>query len=64
MEDPLPENITGSKEVQHAVNHEINWGHVALGVAVIVLAMKFGPPVLRATGVARSDGEEADTRPL
>lgn len=34
MDDPLPENIDGSKRVSHEVQHTINWGHVALGLGV------------------------------
>jgi len=53
MEDPLPENIEGSKRVVHKVNHEIHWGHALLGAAVIVLVLSFGPPLL-----GGSDDEE------
>lgn len=37
MADPLPENIDGAKTVaySHEVHHRINWGYVAVGVAVI-----------------------------
>lgn len=57
MEDPLPENIQGSKQVKytHQMNHHIQWGYVALGVAVIVLALSFGPPLL-----GDSEGDRAD----
>ena len=37
MEDPLPENIEGSKRVTHSVNHHINWGYVAVGVGLLVV---------------------------
>lgn len=46
MEDPLPKNIEGSKRVAHTVEHKVDWGYVAIGLAVIVLAVKFGPPIL------------------
>jgi hypothetical protein len=37
MPDPVPENIDGSKAVtySHEVHHQINWGYVAVGLAVI-----------------------------
>lgn len=41
MTDPLPENIRGEKVEKHVfshdVHHEVNWGHVSLAVALIVL---------------------------
>lgn len=40
MQDPSPENITGSKQVSHVVEHKINWGHVAIGLAVIFVVWK------------------------
>ncbi|MFK8215594.1 hypothetical protein [Haloferax volcanii] len=43
MQDPLPENITGSKRVAHTVQHEVNWGYVALAVAVIFVVIYFDP---------------------
>ena len=41
MADPLPENIDGEKTVQysHEIHHRVNWGHVALASAVIVLLL-------------------------
>ena len=40
--EPNPENVSGEKvqkEVQkHVFEHSVDWGHVALGVAGIVLA--------------------------
>lgn len=42
MQDPLPENVEGSKRVAHTVEHHINWSHVALGVAVIVVVLYLG----------------------
>jgi len=38
MADPPPENVTGEKRVVHSVEHSIPWGHVALGVGLIVVA--------------------------
>lgn len=35
MRDPHPRNISGEKVVQHSVKHEVNWGHVAVAVAVL-----------------------------
>jgi hypothetical protein len=43
MEDPLPENIDGSKRVTHSVNHQINWGYAMAGLAVIVVVAIYGP---------------------
>jgi hypothetical protein len=38
MQDPLPENIDGSKVVTHSVEHSIDWGHVSIGVGLMALA--------------------------
>ena len=38
MNDPLPENIQGEKVQRHVFKHEINWGYVALAVAVVATA--------------------------
>lgn len=40
MRDPKVENITGEKHVQHVVEHSVDWGHVALGLAAIFAAWK------------------------
>jgi len=45
MDDPQPENIQGSKQVVHKVEHQINWGHVALAVGVLT-ALYVGHQVL------------------
>lgn len=37
MQDPPAENITGSKRVAHTVEHRVDWGHVALGVGLLLL---------------------------
>lgn len=42
MKDPLPENISGEKQVQHVVKHSVDWGHVALGIAAIYAMWKLG----------------------
>lgn len=51
MRDPNPENITGEKVRRHVFKHEINWGMVAIALAVIV-AVWFGANAL--------SGEESD----
>lgn len=40
--DPKPENITGEKQVQHVVEHSVDWGHVALGLAAIYALWTLG----------------------
>jgi hypothetical protein len=37
MQDPVAENISGSKVETHEFVHEIRWGQVALGLAAIVV---------------------------
>jgi hypothetical protein len=37
MQDPVPENISGSKVESHEFVHQIQWGYVVLGFAVIVV---------------------------
>jgi len=41
MADPLPENIDGQKAVSysHEVHHRVNWGYVAVGVAVVAAVL-------------------------
>jgi hypothetical protein len=40
VRDPHPDNISGEKHVQHVVEHSVDWGHVALGLAGIFVAWK------------------------
>lgn len=35
MKDPNPENITGSKSVQHVVEHSIRWDYFMLGIVAL-----------------------------
>jgi hypothetical protein len=53
MRDPHPENIGGSKVQKHVFEHSMNWGHIALAVAVLVVVWKVAP-------VLASDDEEKD----
>lgn len=39
MQDPMPENIDGSKVERHVFKHSIEWGHVALGIGMVVVAV-------------------------
>jgi hypothetical protein len=39
MQDPIPENIDGQKTVVHTVEHQIQWGYVAIGAAGILLLL-------------------------
>jgi hypothetical protein len=57
MEDPLPENIEGSKRVTHTVEHRINWGYVAVAFVGLVLLVKVGPVL------ASRSSEESDEEP-
>ena len=56
MQDPLPENIDGSKQVSHSVNHHINWGHVALGLGLLAV----GAAALRLLGGTSSEEETVE----
>jgi hypothetical protein len=31
----MPENIDGSVSYSHEIHHQINWGYVSIGIAVI-----------------------------
>lgn len=53
MRDPNPDNISGEKVQRHVFKHSINWGYVALAVAVLLLGWKIAPAVT-------SDGEDED----
>jgi hypothetical protein len=54
MQDPPPENITGSK--QHVFEHTVNWSHLAIAVAVIYVTWKFS------RFVGSGSGDESGTR--
>ena len=45
MRDPNPSNISGVKVQRHVFKHSINWGYVALAVAVALIAWKALPAV-------------------
>lgn len=42
MRDPKPENIDGQKVQRHVFEHTVNWGYVALAIAVILVAWQIG----------------------
>lgn len=56
MRDPLPDNIDGQKVVSHEVQHSVDWGHVALGVAAIYAIWK-GAQLLGGGSDDVEDGE-------
>lgn len=45
MRDPDPSNISGEKVQRHVFKHSINWGYVALAVAISLVAWKAVPAV-------------------
>lgn len=61
MQDPQPENIEGMMEEVHRFEHSINWGHLVLGLAIIVFLIQFGPPLLDVFEASGDDGEEDQT---
>jgi len=54
MQDPAPENITGEKQIVHKVEHRVNWGHVAVGIGLLTLALV----AKRLVSESREDDEE------
>ena len=40
MRDPMAENISGQKVQRHVFKHEINWGHVAIAAAAVIVAVQ------------------------
>jgi hypothetical protein len=52
MRDPKPDNISGEKVQRHVFKHEINWGYVAVAVALIVVAYRLD--------LGGDDGEETE----
>jgi hypothetical protein len=58
MEDPLPENIEGSKRVVHSIEHSVNWSHVAVALVVLYLLVAVGPSLLDRAG--SEDVEEGE----
>ena len=49
VNDPVPENITGEKQVVHSVEHSINWGYVALAIVGLAVVVKIGPALARSS---------------
>jgi hypothetical protein len=37
--EPAPENVAGEVVHRHAFEHRIDWGHVALALAAVVIAL-------------------------
>jgi hypothetical protein len=58
MEDPLPENIEGSKRVVHSIEHSVNWSHVAVALVVLYLLVAVGPSLLDRAGSETVEDEE------
>jgi hypothetical protein len=54
MRDPEPANIDGEKVQKHVFKHEINWGYVAIAVAVVAVAW-------RASQLASEGKDEGDS---
>lgn len=53
--EPAPENIAGEVVHRHSFEHRIEWGHVALAAAAIVIVVTvFGSDAISAE---ESDGE-------
>ena len=50
MRDPKPENISGEKVRRQVFKHEINWGYVAVAVAMIYVVYRLD--------LGGDDGEE------
>jgi hypothetical protein len=61
MQDPKPENIEGAKQVAHTVNHEINWGYVALGVAAVVIVLVLDAKLNTETAHPKNDTDGVRT---
>jgi len=47
MNDPIPENISGSKVYKHEFSHSIQWGYLVLGIALLYLAWRLGPAITK-----------------
>jgi hypothetical protein len=43
MRDPSPENISGEKVQRHVFKHSINWGYIAIALAVVLAVLTFAP---------------------
>lgn len=52
--EPLPENISGEKRVVHRIEHNVQWGHVVLGAAAILLIYVVFDPF----SSSESDGDD------
>lgn len=49
------DDVEGSVSLSHSFRHEINWGHVALGVALIYALYKIASLY---SGATKSNGED------
>lgn len=54
MQDPQPSNITGEKVQQHVFKHEVDWGHIIIGI-VVLFAVWYTDPLSKL-----GDDDEAD----
>jgi hypothetical protein len=55
MQDPVRENIDGSKVERHVFKHSVDWGHIAIGIGLLAVAAV----VWRATS-GEDDDEDQD----
>lgn len=63
LPDPAPENIDGSKSVSYSniIHHEIPWGQVVLGIAVVVVVLFVWVNFDLGGGSEGQEGAEADS---
>jgi len=55
MQDPRPENIRGEKVQHHVFKHEIQWGYVVIGVAVLAILYVY----MQRTGSESHESDES-----
>jgi hypothetical protein len=53
--EPAPENVAGEVVHRHAFEHRIDWGHVALALAAVVIVVTLSGS--DAVSVGESDAE-------
>lgn len=56
--EPDPANVEGRVVRSHSFEHRINWGHVAIAVAVLAVLYRVGPVFV---DEGNSEGDSVET---
>lgn len=59
--EPDPSNVSGEVVRRHSFEHQVNWGHVVLGLAILYVAYH-GVRLLDSEGSDSESDRESDVR--